>query len=220
MSVPAAPSADAATIALYRDDGPLAVALGRALGRRAPGAALAWGVAALLPGLAVAAATGDDTPHGVLVAAVAWAVLAGGVASGRPITGAVRWTIPPVMRAIEFGGLLWIAAVAGPSSLPAVFALLCVLAYHHYDTVYGGRHRGAAPAPRVQVAAGGWDGRLVAATAALLAGALPAAFFVAAAVLAVAFLTVTVVEWRRVGLAGSTAPAPALAAEDEELAAG
>jgi hypothetical protein len=47
----------------------------------------------------------------------------------------------------------------------------------------------------VSAIAGGWDGRLIAAFVLLAAGALPAGFFVAAAVLGVVFVGETVVGW-------------------------
>jgi hypothetical protein len=144
-------------------------------------------------------AAGDAAPRGVVVGAIAWAVLVGGLASARPLTDPLRWAVPPTLRAIEYGGLLWIAAVAGSSSLPAAFALLCALAYHHYDVVYGLRHRGVPLPSRVRVAGGGWDGRLLVACVLLLAGALPAGFFVMAAAIALLFVGETIVEWRRIG---------------------
>jgi hypothetical protein len=109
-----------------------------------------------------------------------------------------------VLRAIEYAGLLWIAAVAGAgtpgaSTLPAAFALLCAITYHHYDVVYGLRHRGVARPRWVQAVGGGWDGRLLLATAALLAGALPAAFYVMAVLVAVLFIGESIGEWRHLG---------------------
>ena len=45
--------------------------------------------------------------------------------------------------------------------------------------------------------AGGWDGRLLLAVVLLVAGALPAGFWILAAALAALFVTETVAEWRR-----------------------
>jgi hypothetical protein len=183
----------------YRDDGPLASAAGRTLGRRVPLPATVLLLAAALPGAVAIVVAGAGASHGVVVAAIAWAVLVGGISSGRPVSGSLRWTVPPLVRALEYAGLLWIAAVAGESSYPAAFALLAVLSFHHYDTVYGTRHRGLPPARSRQLVAGGWDGRLVVATGLLLAGALPAAYYVAAVVLGAWFAFQSVAEWRRVG---------------------
>jgi hypothetical protein len=212
-------SEDAGTLWLYRDDGPLAATLGRALGARVTLSPIAALLLAALPALAAIVATGGDAPRGVVLAVVAWAVLVGGVSSGPP-AGPLRWAVPPGLRAIEFGGLLWIAAVAGDSSLPAVFALMSALAYHHYDTVYGRRHRRIEPSRRLRALAGGWDGRLLAAAVLLLAGALPAGFYAAAVVLGTMFVTETVVEWRRVGARRPPGPGDVLDEEEEEVEAG
>jgi hypothetical protein len=201
MSAAALPaSADAGRRALegQRDDGPVAAAIGAAAGGALPAPAIVALLAALLPGTAAVAATGDAASRGLVAGAVAWAVIAGGLASARPLTDALAWLVPPALRALEYGGLLWIAAVAGASSLPAAFALLCAIAYHHYDDVYGLRHRGT-PLPRwVTAAGGGWDGRLLAACALLLAGALPAGFIALAIALACLFAGASIQQWRHV----------------------
>jgi hypothetical protein len=220
LTAPAPESADTALLWIHRDDGPLAAVLGRVLGPRVPVSPIALVVLAAAPMLAIVVATGRETPHGLVLAAVAWAVLAGGVSSGRPLTGPVRWAVPPALRAIEYGGLLWIAQVAGTSSLPAVFLLECVIAYHHYDTAYGQRHRRQSPPRWVQEVAGGWDGRLLVATVLLLAGALPAGFYVAAALLAPLFLGETIAEWRRVEAPSAPEPGEMTDEEDEEEEAG
>ena len=151
MSAVAAPPAQAPTdrgivLEVYRDDGPLGTAIGRALGRRIPLPAIALLLVAGLPLLVAIAVEGDGASHGLVAAVIAWAVLIGGLASGRRLTDRLRWTVPPALRAIEYGGLLWIGAVAGEDALPATFALLCAITYHHYETVYGLRHRGVRPA--------------------------------------------------------------------------
>ncbi len=202
MSAVAAPPAQAPTdrgivLEVYRDDGPLGTAIGRALGRRIPLPAIALLLVAGLPLLVAIAVEGDGASHGLVAAVIAWAVLIGGLASGRRLTDRLRWTVPPALRAIEYGGLLWIGAVAGEDALPATFALLCAITYHHYETVYGLRHRGVRPPSWVNAVAGGWDGRLLLAVVLLVAGALPAGFWILAAALAALFVTETVAEWRR-----------------------
>jgi hypothetical protein len=160
-----------APLELYRDDGPLARALG----------------AALRP---------------------AWRKLTGGPG------GAVyrlRWGVPPLLRVVEYAGLLWIGATAGELSEAAAFALICVLAFRHYDLVYRLRHQGTTPAEWVGHLALGWDGRLVLGYILLVAGALPAGFFIAAGLLATVFVTESIAGWRRFG----RAPQPATY-EDEE----
>jgi hypothetical protein len=143
-------------------------------------------------------------------------VLAGGLSSGRPLSDPMRWAVPPALRAIEYAGLLWMAEVAGASALPAVFALLCAVTYHHYDVVYGQRHRGVRPQRRLQAVAGGWDGRLLAACLLMLAGALPAGCFVAAAILGVLFAGQTIAEWRGIARAQPLPSDPAAYGDDED----
>jgi len=202
----------------YRDNGPLAAVLGHVLGSRVPLPAIALLLLAALPGLVAIVVRGADAPHGLVLGAVLWAVLAGGVSSGRPLTDRLRFTVPPALRVLEYAGLTWIAVVAGPSALPAVCALLCVVTYHHYDVVYGQRYRGVRPQRWLQAVAGGWDGRLLAGCVLLLAGALPAGFFAAAAILAALFVGQTVAEWRGVAHAPPSRPDPAAYGDDEDEA--
>ncbi len=214
----AAAAEHARLLETYRDDGPLAATLGHALGRRIPLPAIALLLIGALPGLVAIVVTGADAPRGLVLAAVVWAVLAGGASSGRPLVDPLRWTVPPALRALEYAGLLWIAELAGPSALPAVFALLCVVTYHHYDVVYGQRHRGVRPQRWLQAVAGGWDGRLLVACVLMLAGALPAGLFVAAAILAVLFVGQTVAEWRGVARAQPSGHDAAAYGDDEDEA--
>jgi hypothetical protein len=182
-------------LSAYRDDGPLALLLGRALGRRLPLPPVALALAGAVP-LPVAIAIGGDGAEtwlaGVLVA---WLVLCGGASAGRPHAGALRWAVPPLLRLAEYAALIWIAALDGASALPAAFALLAVLAFRHYDRVYRLRHVRGGGLDWVSTAAGGWDGRVLAAFAALAAGALPAGYYVAAALLGAAFVGDAAVGW-------------------------
>jgi hypothetical protein len=153
---------------------------------------------AALPLAVVIVVAGDGASDALVAATIAWTVLAGGLAAGRRLTDRLRWTVPPVLRAIEYAGLLWIGALAGADVLPATFALLCAITYHHYDTVYGFRHRGITPPPWLRTVAGGWDGRLVLAVVLLAAGALPAAFWILAVLIALLFAGESIAEWQRV----------------------
>jgi Family of unknown function (DUF5941) len=204
MSATTAPRAAASTeragvLEFYRDDGPLAAAIGAATGGRLRAPAIAFLFAAALPGLVAIVLEGGGASDGVLAGAIAWAVVLGGLASSRPLDDRLRWMVPSALRVIEYAGLLWIATVAGDSSLPAVFALLCAITYHHYDVVYGLRHRGV-PLPRwAQAAGGGWDGRLLLGLVLLLVGALPAGFWVMAVAVAALFIGVTIAQWRHIG---------------------
>lgn len=140
------------TLALYRDDGPLARLLWRALAPLTPG------------GL-------------------------------RDLGHRFRWAGPPLLRAAEYAGLLWIGEAGG--ALPAAFALCCALTFRHYDLVYRLRHQGTEPPEWVGAVAGGWDGRLIAGAILLAAGALPAGFYVLAAVLGALFAAESTASWRR-----------------------
>jgi Family of unknown function (DUF5941) len=183
-------------IAVYRDDGPLARALG-ALPVPLPGAGLL--LVAFLSLIAAIAIGGGDTPHAVAAAVIAWVVLLAGASSGAPPRPRIRWAEVPLLRATEYVALTWIAALDGPDSYPAAFALLAVLTFRHYDLVYRLRHQGATPARWVNALSGGWDGRVVVAFLLLVAGALPAGYFVAAGVLGVVFVAEAVHGWLAVG---------------------
>jgi hypothetical protein len=193
--VPARPD----PIPVYRDDGPLALALGRALGpvvKLPPPLLIVLG---LVPLVAVIAIAGPDTSLGVAGAVLAWVGLVLGIASGTPPRPAIRWAEPPLMRATEYTALIWIAALEGPDAYPAAFALLAALTFRHYDLVYRLRHRGVVPARWVSRLSGGWDGRLIVAFVLLAAGGLPAGYFVAAGVLGVAFVSEAVYGWLAIG---------------------
>ena len=186
-------------IPVYRDDGPLALALGRLARPLAGVPAPALILAALVPLLAVAAFAGTDVPDGAAAALIAWVVLAAGASTGSRPAPRMTWAEPPLLRATEYTALIWIAGLEGPDAYPAAFALLAALTFRHYDLVYRLRHRGVVPARWVSALGGGWDGRLVVAFALYLLGALPAGYFVAAAVLGVAFVGEAVYGWLAVG---------------------
>lgn len=120
---------------------------------------------------------------------------------GRPPGGRMAWAVPPLVRLVEYAGLVAIAAIEGEHALPAAFALLCALAFRHYDLVYRLRHRGEVPPRWLNALAGGWEVRLLAAAALLAAGALPAGYYIAAAVFGVVFAAESVAGWARFGRA-------------------
>ena len=185
----------------YRDDGPLSRALGRAFGAALPLRAPALLALALAPLPVVAAVAGADAPLGAAAAVLAWAIALGGASSARPASGLTRWMEPALLRAIEYGGLLWIAALDGPSAYPAAFALLAALAFRHYDLVYRLRNLGRPPARWAGRLAGGWELRLLAALGLLAAGALPTGYYAAAVVLGTVFVAESAADWRRGGAA-------------------
>jgi hypothetical protein len=217
VSAAAAP-ASAATVAppppneaLYRDDGALARAIGGVAGR-VPVPAMALLLTGLAP-LALAAATaGDDASAGLAAAVLAWLIACHGVTSARWPRASFTWAVPPLVRLGEYAGITWIAALAGEDALPAAYALLAALAFRHYDQVYRRRHRAEVPPAWLNAVALGWEGRLVLAWLLLALGALPAAMFAWAALLAVVSVAETVVAWKRF----SRAPRPAEYEDVEE----
>jgi phosphatidylglycerophosphate synthase len=195
--MPAGAELPTGPLELYRDDGPVARLIGRALGRAVPlppTLAIATGA---IPLFAAIAAWGDDASPGQVAAAVAWLVLWGGVSAGRPLRERLRWLTTVALRAAEYTALLWIAAVAGDSSKPAAFALLAAIVFRFYETVYRLRTRGTAPPRWVGLFAGGWDGRVIVAAVLLAVGALPAGFWIAAGILGAVFVGEAVTGWVR-----------------------
>ena len=187
---PSAPS----PLATYRDDGPLASALSSA-GARLPVGAPLLAVLAVVPLVAAILVEGDTASDGLAGAVVAWLLVLGGLSGGRAEQGAFRWLVPPAIRLGEYAGLLWIGSLEGSEGVPAAFALIAVLAFRHYDLVYRLRHRGVTPPRWVDLTGLGWEGRVLLGYVLLLAGALPTAFFILAAVLAVVFVTESVAGW-------------------------
>ena len=103
MSVATAPPE---TLAVLRDDGPLARVLGRALGPAVPLPAPALAALAVLPLLVLIAVAGGDASVPVAAAAVAWAIACLGTATGRPSDTRLRWVLAPFALLCEFAGLI------------------------------------------------------------------------------------------------------------------
>jgi hypothetical protein len=186
-------------LALYRDDGPLARAIAAAL--RSLGAApqaLMIAVAAA-PMFVLIALKGDDASHTTAGLTLAWLVNVAGASAGREPTDRFRWAVPAMLRLSEYSALLWIGALGGERSEPAAFALICALAFRHYDLVYRLRHQGVAPPRWIGNLALGWDGRLALGYILLVADALPAGFYIAAGLFATAFVAESIAGWRRFG---------------------
>ena len=182
-------------LAAYRDDGPLARLLGAVAGGAVtlPPAALI--VAGAAPLFTLVAIDGDHASTLVTGVAVAWVFVTAGVSSGRPHTDRFAWAVPALLRLVEYGTLLWIAAIAGGAAPPAAFALLAVIALRRYDAVYRLRLQGAPPPRRVDDLAGGWDGRLVAGWVLLAAGVVPGGFYAIAAFAALLFVGESIRSW-------------------------
>ena len=196
---PALPS----NVEAYRDDGPIALAIGRALGRRMPVPAMALLLLGAGGILALAALTGRDAPLGVAAAGVAWLVLTIGTTSARWPKESFHWAVPSLVRLGEYATLTWLAAIDGAE--PAAFALIAALTFRHYDLVYRLRHRAELPPAWLNRLAAGWDGRVIIAWVLLALGALPAAMFAWAAALGAVSVAEAVVSWRRFERSRATA---------------
>jgi len=195
--------------AVYRDDGPLALGLGR-VARGAP--ALALLLAGTVGLLVVIAVAGGDASDGVAAAGVAWVILLNGASSESWPRQSFHWAVPPLVRLGEYAAIVWIGAVADAPE--GAFALLAALTFRHYDLVYRLRHRAEVPPRWLNLLAAGWEGRLIIAWVLLAAGALPEGMFIWAGLLAVVSVTETVVAWRHFGR--SRRPAEYDDVEDED----
>lgn len=189
----------ARALADLADSGPVAELVGRAMGRKAPGAGIAAAVIGSVALLWTACAS-EFGARQVVVAAVFYALLAG-VAVARPLKGALDWLVPPVFRAAEYTTVLILAAKADvPGALPAAFGLVAAVAYHHYDTVYRIRGGTGAPPHWLVRTTGGHEGRvlLTAVLAAVLASRaddFPVALTALAAFVALVVLVESIRFW-------------------------
>jgi hypothetical protein len=201
MTATVAPAEQRPTVpsntAVYRDDGPLAAAIGRAAGRvgRFPVPAMAMLLLGAGAILALAAFAGRDASTGLAAGGVAWLVVTVGLTSGRWPKESFHWAVPPLVRLGEYAALAWLAALA--DAVPAAFALICALTFRHYDLVYRLRHRAEVPPRWLNLLAAGWDGRVIIAWILLALGALPEAMYVWAGLLGAVSVAETVAAWRR-----------------------
>jgi hypothetical protein len=189
-----APTERPSTLLVYRDDGPLARALGSAAAtavRRVP--AVLFVVAAAIPMLVAIAADGASASRGLAAATLAWLVVVGGLSHGASHTDRMAWAVPPVVRMGEYAAVLWIATL--DASVPAAFALLCAFAFRAYDLVYRLRHQAATPAAWVDAVSLGWEGRVILAFVLLVVGALPAGYYVWAALAGIVFVGEATRSW-------------------------
>jgi phosphatidylglycerophosphate synthase len=116
-------------------------------------------------------------------------------AGDRVLRGRLRWMVPPALRVVEFGGITALAAAAGDDRLPAAFALLCAIAFRHYDNVYRLRQRGEVAGDLVSRLGLGWDGRLLLVAVLVVAGATPLGLWIAAGALGLLFVGEAVHGW-------------------------
>lgn len=172
----------------YRDDGPLAMAVGAATRGRIP-PLLAAVAGAILP---YAALTGRMNLAAI---GAGWCALVAGLGSHSSHTGRMDWLVPPVLRATEY---VFLGAVGFATGVPGplVFALLCAVAYHHYDTVYRLRQRVEQP-PWVTRAGLGWEGRMLIAVVAAVVGVATWVYGFLTAALGALFVAESVVSWVR-----------------------
>jgi hypothetical protein len=191
-----APTERPSALLVYRDDGAIARALGAAVAprlRRVP--AILPALAAVVP-LLVAIAISDARASNLAAGLVlAWLVIVGGLSHGASHRDRMAWAVPPTVRLGEYAALLWIAALDDVASQPAAFALLCALAFRAYDLVYRLRHQASTPAAWVNAISLGWEGRVILAFLLLVAAALPAGYFVWAAIVAAVFVGEATVSW-------------------------
>jgi hypothetical protein len=182
---------------VYRDDGPLATWLGRRLRGVLPLGEIPLTVLGALPLVVALAWPVSSLSVGAVALAVAVLVLLAGAAAGRTEPGRFAWAAPPVLRAVEYGAIIKLVALTDADWMPACYALLALLAFHHYDAVYRLRHQRVEPPAWVRMAGGGWDGRLIAACVLAAAGVLGPGLVVALAVGTPVLVAESVVSWLR-----------------------
>lgn len=105
--------------------------------------------------------------------------------------GRYAWTVPPLLRLFEYAVVLLVVRAIAPDAIPAAFALLFAVAYHHYDALYRVLN-GLPPAGAVHAAGLGVEGRLIVILVLAAAGedALSRGLVVTAVALAVVFVVV------------------------------
>lgn len=122
----------------------------------------------------------------------------------RSEPGPLAWLVPPLVRAGEYGGLIALTVLTNRGALPACFAFLAVLAFHHYDLLYRLRS-GREATPRWACAiAGGWEMRLAVAAVLAWTDVLEPALITGAVGLGALFATESWTAWIRSGRRGHT----------------
>lgn len=140
------------------------------------------------------AASATDLERQVVRAQLDRGPLAGALARVSPWrvpAGRLAWALPSLLRAVEFACIVTVVRRVAPEAMPAAFALLFVIAYHHYDALY--RVLNGVPSAGALRAAGlGVEGRLLVLGALALGGpeVLSRGLVVLAVVLGVLFLGV------------------------------
>lgn len=178
----------------YRDDGPIACALGRpARGQLPPLPPML--VASIV--CAVLLIARIDTHGGLALLAPALVLLLlGGPGSAHTHAGRLDWAVPVIIRVIEYSYLAMVGFSHGVPK-PLVFAFIGVLAFHHYDTVYRIR-QGLWPPGWVFRAGLGWDGRMLLAALGALTHSTPVLYTVLSIYLGVLFTGEAIHTWRHI----------------------
>lgn len=183
-------------LALYRDDGPLTRLLAQRLRIGLGALPLAWlGTGAVVVGLlADLGRVGAGTVVGALVLVAACVV--GAAAPPHP---RLQWLAPPALRAGEYVLVIGLGLAAEGGELGAVYGLLAVLAFHHYDVVYRIRHQRVPPPPWLFAAGLGVELRVLVVVGAALAGALTTVLGILAVWCGLLFVGESVRSWVAVG---------------------
>lgn len=174
----------------YRDDGVIAQSFGRFVEGQLP---------PLLPATAgatvtiVLSAAGVAGLPGIMVGVPVIVMALAGLGSGHPHDGRLDWLVPPMLQLGEYV-FLTAVALAWRVPVPMLFAVLGVIALHHYDVVY--RIRLGMVVPRWLTRAGlGWEGRMLVAALGAMLGVAPLAFALMAVYLWVLFGWESTVAW-------------------------
>ncbi len=194
----AAPPSDGVLLS-YRDDGIIAQSLGGFVDGQLP---------PLLPAVVgvtvtvILSAVGVAHLRGLMVLAPVVAMALAGLGSGHPHDGRLDWLVPPLLQIGEYVFLAALA-LAWHVPIPLLFALVGIIALHHYDIVYrvgrGPVGRAATPVsapPRWIAKAGlGWEGRMLVAAIGAMLGIEVFAFAALAVYLWVLFGRESVTGW-------------------------
>ncbi|GAA1510939.1 hypothetical protein GCM10009677_49800 [Sphaerisporangium rubeum] len=147
-----------ARLLAYRDDGPLVAVLRDRLGRGLPPVPAALLALAAVVAIGLTGVLDPGTGWVMLLPALVMTVLVVPTAP-RDHLGRFDWLVPPLIRGTEFIAVILVGLADGtPKWL--LFALIYVVGYHTYDTVYRTR-QSIWPAPWVFQAGLGWEVRLL-----------------------------------------------------------
>ena len=156
-------------LAAYRGDGVLAYRLGGLVRGQLPP------LPPLLVGLLVTcdlAVLGVANLPGVLVFAPVVAMLLAALGARHPHAGRLDWLVPSLLLAGE-GVFLAALGFARHVWLPVIFAVAAAVVMRHADLAYRARSGRGVPADKFGL---GWDGRMLLAGLAAVAGVVPFAY--------------------------------------------